>query len=182
MGKFKKDDVVKIKKDLKVDKFYGMHYFNREMDRYKGKTAIIVLYDAIDDEYLIDIDNHRYRWTDEMLEEVQENTKGKTFYKKMPNDFTGTMKIKNGFIIEMENKKEILDEAEKEYLSAVIKPFKKRIVYIMLRELIIGSGRIFVHVELNNKDLIVLPNFKQGTMYKNMEIDRKYTLKELGLD
>lgn len=181
MGKFKKGDVVKIKKDLKVGKFYGMYCFNREMDRYKGKTAIIVLYDAIDGEYLIDIDNHHYSWTDEMLEEVQENTKGKTFYKKMPNDFTGTMEIKNGFIIEMENKKEILDEAEKEYLSAVIKPFRSRVLYIQKISSFSHKGMEFLEIRLIG-DSCDLPYFEMDSMYKYMKLNKRYTLQELGLD
>lgn len=185
MGKFKKGDVVKIKKDLKVGKFYGIYCFNREMNRYKGKAAIIVLYDAIDGEYLIDIDNQRYSWTDEMLEEVQENTKGKTFYKKMPNNFTGTMEIKNGLIIEIEKKRKILDKAEKEYLSAVIKPFKKRITAIYLLDDVTYNFLEIILKRTDNTNLdeiLKLPCFKEGTMYKGMELNRKYTLKELELD
>ena len=39
------------------------------------------------------------------------------------------------------------------------------------------------HYDVNKivGELIMLPSFKKGTMYKNMKTDKKYTLKELGL-
>lgn len=75
--------------------------------------------------------------------------------------------------------KEILDEKEKEYLSAVIKPFKNRIDYIKKIDL---TGREFIYIYLKNDEDIDFPYFKKGTMYKGMKLGRQYTLKELGLD
>ena len=83
-----------------------------------------------------------------------------------------------------ENKKEknkpILDETEKEYLSAVIKPFKNRIGYIVKRKYDIEESYIVIHI--NNGSSFYFPNFKKGTMYEGMKVDKEYTLKELGLD
>lgn len=101
---------------------------------------------------------------------VKENKK---FFKKLPNDYTGTIEVENGYIVE----KEILDEEEKEYLSAVIKPFKDRIEYIKKVE-DIGE---YIAIYLKNERL-PFPYFDKGTMYKGMELNKKYTLKELGLD
>lgn len=103
---------------------------------------------------------------------VSSNNK-KTFFKKLPNDYTGTIEVENGYIVE----NEILDEEEKEYLSAVIRPFKDRIEFI-------AKSRMFddyISIGLND-EAISLPYFKKGTMYKGMELYKKYTLKELGLD
>lgn len=103
---------------------------------------------------------------------VSSNNK-KTFFKKLPNDYTGTIEVENGYIVE----NEILDEEEKEYLSAVIRPFKDRIEFI-------SKSRMFddyICIGLND-EAIILPYFKKGTMYKGMELYKKYTLKELGLD
>lgn len=75
-------------------------------------------------------------------------------------------------------KAHILDDVEKDYLSAVIKPFRKRIKYIEIRE--IGS-KPFVHIELSDGDCMSFPNFKANTMYKGMEPKKHYTLDELGL-
>ena len=77
-----------------------------------------------------------------------------------------------------EYKEPILDDVEKDYLSAVIKPFRKRIKYIEIRK--IGSKQ-FVHIELSGGDCMSFPNFKENTMYKGMEARKHYSLDELGL-
>ena len=74
-------------------------------------------------------------------------------------------------------KEGILDEKEKEYLRAVIKPFRDRVKYI---EKNFDDDREYISINLNS-DWLFFPCFKKGTMYKNMKIDKKYTLKELGL-
>lgn len=98
----------------------------------------------------------------------------KTFFKKLPNDYTGTLEIENGYIVE----KEILDEEEKEYLSAVIKPFRDKIECIAKH----GVNKEYIDICIRNDYKIIFPYFKSGTMYKGMELNKKYTLEELGLD
>lgn len=90
-------------------------------------------------------------------------------------DFFKELEVENGFIVE----KEILDDAEKEYLSAVIKPFRNKIVSIS-KEKCCNEG-YFINVELEN-DVLIFPDFKNETMYEGMELEKQYTLKELGLD
>lgn len=96
-------------------------------------------------------------------------------FKSLPNDYTGIIEVENGFIQE----KEILDETEKRYLKAVIRPFKNRTRYIS-KETTFG-GECYIYANLD-EDIASLPSFKKGTMYNGMEDDKKYTLKELGLD
>lgn len=72
----------------------------------------------------------------------------------------------------------ILDEKEKEYLRAVIKPFRKEVVYIEKNNF--SKDEEYIDIGLKS-DTITLPNFRKRTMYKNMELDKKYTLKELEL-
>ena len=79
-----------------------------------------------------------------------------------------------------EYKEPILDEAEKEYLSAVIKPFRKKVKHIAIWDTCNGSKQ-FVHIKLYDEDCINLPNFKPNAMYKGMELHKEYTLEELGL-
>ncbi len=79
----------------------------------------------------------------------------------------------------------ILDEKEKEYLSAVIKPFRNRIKSIGKFSMIDGLFE-YISMEITlperkETDFNGLPLFKTGTMYKNMELRKKYTLEELGL-
>ena len=99
----------------------------------------------------------------------------KTFFKKLPNDFTGTLEVEKGYIVE----KEILDDVEKEYLLNIIKPFKDKVGYICKNRF---SVEEFISITIVNDSQIQLPNFKKNTMYKGMELNKKYTLKELGLD
>lgn len=68
---------------------------------------------------------------------------------------------------------------KKRYLEAVIGPFKDKITYISKE--IDFSREYYIYIDLDD-DSIRLPNFKKGTMYNGMEEDKKYTLKELGLD
>ncbi len=82
--------------------------------------------------------------------------------------------------LEQEYKPPILDDVEKAYLSAVIKPFRERIKYIRKINHSSVNNDQFLCIVLVN-DRCGLPNFKKGTMYKGMEEDRDYTLKELGL-
>ena len=98
----------------------------------------------------------------------------KKFFKKLPNDFTGTIEVENGYIVE----KEILDEEEKEYLSNVIKPFRYKVEYIIK---ITSSYSEYIKITIKKDSGLCFPNFKKGTMYKGMEIEKKYTLEELGL-
>ena len=74
--------------------------------------------------------------------------------------------------------KEILDEQEKKYLRAVIKPFRNKIKNITLKR---ASGDDYIHILLENSDDCTLPYFKMETMYKGMKVNKPYTLEELGL-
>lgn len=78
--------------------------------------------------------------------------------------------------MEQEYKSPILDDVEKAYLSAVIKPFRERIKYI--RKIVFQREFLKIHLE---DETISLPYFKKGTMYKGMEEGKCYTLEELGL-
>lgn len=74
-------------------------------------------------------------------------------------------------------KKEVLDEKEKEYLRGVIKPFRNRINYI---KKIDYWEKECIYFSLGD-EFTKLPSFKKNTMYKGMEIKKRYTLEELGL-
>lgn len=81
-----------------------------------------------------------------------------------------------------EIKKPILDEAEKEYLSNVIKPFRDRVEFIVKR-----SVQKYEYIEISYREIntfvgaVCLPIFKENTIYKNMKINEEYTLEDLGL-
>lgn len=190
MNKFKVGDKVRIKEDLKVGCAYnGSCSFVLKMEKYKGKTAVIkkvyipvylnyIVKDDNNYRYELDIDYGYWCWSSSMLEKVED----KKHFKSLPRDFTGTIDVEKGFITNIVEREILdLDKEEKEYLSAVIRPFKERIMYIALKEGI-NRDNVYVCIELNDSESIDLPYFKKGTMYKDMKIDRRYTLKELGLD
>lgn len=79
---------------------------------------------------------------------------------------------------------DILDKEEKEYLSAVIKPFRHKIAYIVKmldpfkdREKIV----IYYWNCYNVIKCFELPEFKSELMYKNMRIAQSYKIEDLGL-
>lgn len=79
----------------------------------------------------------------------------------------------------------ILDEIEQKYLSAVIKPFRNRVVYI--KKVACTDNRYFINIKISSKltsskiEFFYLPLF-QNNMYKGMEIGKEYTLADLGLN
>lgn len=86
------------------------------------------------------------------------------------------------------NTLDILDEKEKQYLQNVIKPFKDRVKSIAKQNDTDSYEYISIGVSypINKRngcdtDYIWLPSFESGTMYRNIELDKKYTLEELGL-
>ncbi len=147
--------------------------YGRGLVRY-GEIGIIK---TIDERQEIRVDFPScYSWhgLEKELILVSSNNK-KTFFKKLPNDYTGTIEVENGYIVE----REILDKEEKEYLNAVIRPFKDRVNYIAKK----GVRKEYIQIVLKkDNECFFLPYFEKGTMYKGMELNKKYTLKELGLD
>lgn len=95
-----------------------------------------------------------------------------------------------------EYKEEVLDEKEKEYLSAVIKPFRDKVESITKNSIVTVTtnerGMItntcvseFISIRTKNETgipcTINLPYFSRGDMYRAMINDKNYTLEELGL-
>lgn len=79
-----------------------------------------------------------------------------------------------------ERKEEILDEVEKRYLTEVIRPFRKRIQFIQKRKEIMGINP-YLRIVFEDNDELIFPHITDNSMYKGMEVNERYTLKELGL-
>lgn len=84
------------------------------------------------------------------------------------------------WLLEEAEKQLLLNDAEKEYLSAVIKPFRNRVKYIV-KTYGVSEARQFIKIIMCDGEYSNLPFFKEGTMYKGMKVDKQYTLQELGL-
>ena len=84
-----------------------------------------------------------------------------------------------------EYKEPVLDDVEKAYLRAVIKPFKDKITFICKCEL--KENRCYIRIIVSSAvlpsglDSIYFPIFIGDTMYKGMKANKCYSLKELGL-
>lgn len=86
---------------------------------------------------------------------------------------------------EIEIETDILYEKEKEYLKSIIRPFKDRVEYIEKKS--IGT-LYFIAIAIKSIaidcsiETIYLPYFEpKSKMYEGMELNKEYTLKELGL-
>lgn len=88
---------------------------------------------------------------------------------------------------------EVLDEAEKKYLRAVIAPFRKRVKHIKKMRGLFDKEFIRMTVaqegpdgnslpyDMFPYDMSSFPYFDAGTMYKGMEIGKEYTIEDLNL-
>lgn len=79
--------------------------------------------------------------------------------------------------------KPILDAKEKEYLSAIIKPFKKQVKYIRKCRKFSGPKEFIsiAYVDSTGNNVLNFPDFKANKMYQGMKSDKLYKLEELGL-
>lgn len=102
-------------------------------------------------------------------------------FKYTTNDDVSIVKVERPVKYEtvFERKEEILDETEKKYLADVIRPFssKVRFIYKMAS---ICSNKEFINIQLRDENFS-LPYFEKGTMYKEMQTGKRYTLEKLGL-
>lgn len=85
------------------------------------------------------------------------------------------------FIVLQEDKnKEILTKKEKQYLRKFIKPFKNKIEWIE-KVRIYEPDKEYIQILLNTDEEINLPCFQNEEKYKNMKLNKRYEIKELGL-
>ncbi len=167
---------LKVGDKVKLKNRRGKNWnYEGKMDKYTGKIVTIshIRSTIIGVRFAIEEDTGSSKWAFS-LDDIEYVVKQKHF-KSLPNDYTGTIEVENGIIKE----REILDEAEKRYLKGVIRPFKNRISHISKEDCY--DGDCYISIDLDD-ELFDLPYFKKGTMYNGMEEEKKYTLKELGLD
>ena len=79
--------------------------------------------------------------------------------------------------LDQEHKEPILNDSEKRYLSAVIKPFRDSVRGIEKAE---NLPYEMICIDTKYR-YMVFPPFDKGTMYKGMKTGWRYTLEELGL-
>ena len=124
---------------------------------------------------------------------------GLKYYIGQWNDSPWLQKLLTGEREIIKLPKSILTEEEKEYLSNIInheyfvntllktpgiKSFEYKIYIMKMSDVYLAGNPewIFIAAEAeNNKVGISLPYFKAGTMYKGMELGKRYSLEDLGI-
>ena len=76
--------------------------------------------------------------------------------------------------------KPVLTDEEKEYLSYVIKPFREDVLKISKFKSKVLKNKEVIGFETPN-GFMIFPPFEKDKMYKNMELNKGYTLDDLGL-
>lgn len=127
------------------------------------------------------------KYKDEIKAEIEkDNTLGCVVNKLMGNTCNYYPKCNDCYLkvldwLLQEYQEPILTDEEKEYLSAVIKPFKNSIQYIGKFKLDDGFQQIRINYEGEHyASIIELPPF-DNDMYKGMGIGKFYSLEVLGL-
>ena len=84
----------------------------------------------------------------------------------------------------------ILDEDEKRYIKNIVRPFWKKVLYVLKERAYNDDSLEYINIvyrEDNNNDddlfaeHLCFPYFTTLSMYKNMEVNKKYTLEDLGI-
>lgn len=65
-------------------------------------------------------------------------------------------------------------------MENLIKPFRNRIEFIVKRKYN-RSNKEYLNIEIKDDINIILPDFDGNEYYSGMEVDKDYSLKELGL-
>ena len=152
-------DLVKLRDGLEYGREYNNYYFHENMYFIDFKQVEDTFFDGNVIALYSNRDNRAYYYTKEMIAEVKRPTKYKTIYKR---------------------EESILDNVEKEYLGNIIKPFRDKVKCIVKYKNYYNRSE-YIAISLKNDTPIHLPYFNEDTMYKNMELNTEYILKELGL-
>ena len=80
---------------------------------------------------------------------------------------------------------QILDDAEREYLKTILKPFYGAVKYIeKVTECVFDEdnrSKEYLVIAFYGRGSFAFPDFDSGTMYFGMELNKKYKLDELGI-
>ena len=80
---------------------------------------------------------------------------------------------------------QVLDDAEREYLKTILKPFHEAVKYVeKVTESVFdedGRNKEFLFIAFYGRGSFAFPDFDAGAMYSGMELNKKYSLDELGI-
>ena len=131
----------------------------------------------LEEEFKIEGYTIRYKLSEYGLERWDDTCKDWYLASGLEEILTGVCKI-------IKLSELILNDDERNYLSAIIKPFRDRVICIKKCE---DEQDEYIGIQLKYyaneivTDTLILPSFKKGTMYNKMETEKEYTLEELRL-
>ena len=73
---------------------------------------------------------------------------------------------------------QVLDNAEREYLKMVLKPFHGVVEYVKKNK---NDDKEYLFIPFSGNGALFFPDFDSGTRYSGMELGRAYSLDELGI-
>ena len=80
---------------------------------------------------------------------------------------------------------QVLNDAEREYLKTVLKPFHEAVKYVeKLPERVFDEdnrSKEYLVIAFYGRGSFSFPDFDSGKMYSGMELDKEYELDELGI-
>ena len=145
------------------------------MPESKAKEVAKLFGLELEEEFAIKGSLHKYKFTED----------GLMCWPIFRDDWISSASLNNliaGKLTIIKLPKQILTDKEKEYLSAVIKPFRDKVSTISKRSSDDNGEYIAIVIEEKPHDnTMFFPYFEGDTMYQGMEIGKFYTLEELGL-
>ena len=87
------------------------------------------------------------------------------------------------FSVKKTNKEFLLDCIDRKYFNNFLRPFRNKIQYICKKQSLDSVYEYIkiIYFEANHTCNICFPYFKTGTMFKKLELDKQYDLKDLDL-
>lgn len=117
-------------------------------------------------------DNQHYLYIDEKGNLIEH------FYGEKKVVILDCIDLRNDWIV---IQRDILSSSEKETIDNITHTLRNYIMYVAKYTLDDEYEYIKTIMKKNEKYILYSPIFPKGTAYKGMELNKKYTLKELGL-
>lgn len=107
----------------------------------------------------------------------------KGYHYPCPHNFTTYSFEEVDFSVKKTNKKFLLDCIDRKYFNNFLRPFRDDVQYLDKTNCLSSSYEyIRIYISANSHtSYIYLPDFKTGTMFKKLEVDKQYTLEDLDL-
>lgn len=107
----------------------------------------------------------------------------KGFHYSVPLELTTYSFEEVDFSVKKTNKKFLLDCIDRRFFNNFLRPFRDNIKYIYKTK---NFNSFYEYIKIiyfkdTKVSIIDLPYFKAGTMFKKLELDKQYTLKDLDL-